>query len=195
MNEFYKEIFSAVAIAINIFAFFPYIRSIRKGRTKPHVFSWVIWGSTTSIVFLAQLEDKGGIGAWPIGISGVITLYVAFLAYIRKSDISITRIDWALFLMAMSSLPLWFLTSNPFWAVIILTTVDVVGFAPTIRKAYHHPYDEQKTFFVLIAVRNVLVLFALENCTVTTMLFPAVISVACLFVITLIIYRRREQAM
>jgi hypothetical protein len=51
-----------------------YIHSIQQGTTKPHVFSWVIWGSTTFVVFLAQLADKGGAGAWPIGVSGIITL-------------------------------------------------------------------------------------------------------------------------
>ena len=76
----YKEIPSTVAIVLTLIAFFPYIRSIHQGKTKPHVFSWVIWGSTTFVVFLAQLADKGGAGAWPIGVSGVITLFVAFIA-------------------------------------------------------------------------------------------------------------------
>ena len=67
----YKELLSAAAIALTFVAFLPYIRSIKQGVTKPHVFSWVIWGSTTFIVFLAQLADKGGAGAWPIGVSGL----------------------------------------------------------------------------------------------------------------------------
>ena len=77
----YKELLSAIAIVLTFLAFLPYIRSIFQGKTKPHVFSWVIWGSTTFIVFLAQLADKGGAGAWPIGVSGIITIYVALLAY------------------------------------------------------------------------------------------------------------------
>ena len=82
----YKELFSALAILLTFIAFLPYIRSILKGETKPHVFSWVIWGSTTFVVFLAQLADKGGAGAWPIGVSGIITIYVALLAYLKKSE-------------------------------------------------------------------------------------------------------------
>ena len=53
----YKTIFSATAIALTFAAFLPYIRSIRSGKTKPHVFSWVIWGLTTFVVFLAQLAE------------------------------------------------------------------------------------------------------------------------------------------
>lgn len=187
----YKEIFSAIAIALTFIAFLPYIRSIIQEETKPHVFSWIIWGFTTFIVFLAQVEDSGGIGAWPIGVSGVITLYVAFLAYIKKSDITITKTDWLFLIMAMASLPFWYFSSNPLWAVAILTTVDVIGFGPTIRKSYNHPFEEQVTFFAIFAIRNLLVIIALEHYSVTTVLFPAVISAVCVMLIFMITYRRR----
>ncbi|MEW8290424.1 MAG: hypothetical protein AB2672_07800 [Candidatus Thiodiazotropha endolucinida] len=188
-----KELISGLAVAVTFIAFFPYIHSILTGRTKPHVFSWVIWGSTTFIVFLAQLEDGGGAGAWPIGISGLITLYIAFLAYRKKSDITITNMDWAFFTAAMASIPVWYFTSDPTWAVILLTTVDVIGFGPTIRKAFAHPYDEDLRFFALFALRNLLVVMALERYTLATVLFPAVIATVCLFFIVLIVYRKRTM--
>jgi len=190
----YKEFLSALAIALTFFAFFPYIRSILKGEIKPHVFSWVIWGSTTFIVFLAQLKDGGGVGAWPIGVSGLITIYVAFLAYVKKADITITKTDWFFFLSAMLSLPLWYFTADPLWAVIILTGVDVFGFGPTMRKAYSHPFDEDRLFFSLFMVRNLIVVIALEHYSLTTVLFPAVIAVACLALLVLITFRRRMMA-
>lgn len=191
---YYREILSAVAFAITFIAFYPYIRSILKGSTRPHVFSWVIWGSTTFVVFLAQLEDDAGIGAWPIGVSGVITMFIALLAYLKRTDISITRTDWLFSISAMSSLPVWYLTADPLWAVIILTTVDVLGFGPTIRKTYAQPHSESLLFFALFVVRNLLVILALENVSVTTVLFPAVTAIACIVVLAVIIYRRRVLA-
>lgn len=187
----YKEIFSAVAIALTLIAFFPYIRSIRQGTTKPHVFSWVIWGSTTFVVFLAQLADKGGAGAWPIGVSGIITLYVALLSYLKRSDNTITKTDWTFFILAMNSLPLWYITSDPLWAVVILTAVDGMGFAPTFRKAYVRPYEEKMTFFAIIALRNFVSILALEHYSLTTVLFPAFIAAACLVLIVVMVHRRR----
>lgn len=187
----YKNLLSAIAIALTILAFFPYIRSILKGETKPHVFSWVIWGSTTFIVCLAQLADEGGAGAWPIGVSGIITLYVAILAYLKKSDSSITKTDWLFFILAMASLPVWYLTSNPLWAVVILTTADVLGFGPTFRKAYIRPFEEQLMFFVIMTIRNLISITALEHYSLTTVLFPAVIATACLIFIPMVIFRRR----
>lgn len=190
----YKEILSAIAIALTFAAFVPYIRAILGGTTRPHVFSWVIWGSTTFVVFLAQIEGKAGVGAWPIGVSGSITLFIACLAYVRRADITITKTDWLFFIPALSSLPLWYVTSDPLWAVVILTIVDVLGFGPTVRKAYSFPHSESLLFFALFAVRNVLVILALESYSVTTVLFPAVIAVACVSLMAMVRYRRREPA-
>lgn len=39
-----KELLSAAAIALTLAMFFPYIQSIHHGQTKPHMFSWVVWG-------------------------------------------------------------------------------------------------------------------------------------------------------
>lgn len=188
---YYKESLSAIAIVLTFVAFVPYIRAIVSGTTKPHVFSWLIWGTTTFVVFLAQLEGKGGVGAWPIGVSGVITIFIAFLAYVKRSDITTTKIDWLFFVSALSSLPLWYLTSDPLWAVVILTTVDVLGFGPTVRKVYSFPHSESLLFFALFAARNFFVIMALENYSVTTVLFPAGIATACLLLIVMASLRRR----
>ena len=187
----YKQLLGAIAIGLTIIAYYPYIRSIIQGKTKPHVFSWVIWGTSTCIVFLAQLADKGGAGAWVIGFSGIISIYVAFLAYIKRSDSSITRIDWLFFIVAMTALPIWYLTSDPLWAVVILTTVDVLGFVPTFRRSYILPFEEQLMFYVVMALRNLVVLSALENYSLTTVLFPATIALACLIFSLMVVYRRR----
>ena len=187
----FKGIFSAGAIFLTFVSFLPYIKAIRGGRIKPHVFSWVIWAVTTCIVFFAQLAGRGGVGAWPTGISGAITFYVAVLIYRNNPRDSITASDWVFFVLAISSLPLWYLTSNPLWAVIILTTIDVLGFGPTFRKAYAAPFEEQILFYAVLIFRNLLSIAALETFSVTTLLFPAVISLACVFFIAMIVIRRR----
>ena len=188
----YQKILSFIAIAITFIAFIPYIYATLFGDNRPHVFSWIIWGLTTFIVFLAQLEAKGGVGAWPIGVSACITLFIALLAYLKRADVSITRRDWYFFLSALSSLPLWYFTSDPVWAVLILTLVDILGFGPTIRKVYNDPYSESLLFFSLFASRNLIVIMALEHHSVTTIFFPATVGLACLVLISITIVRRKQ---
>ncbi len=91
----------------------------------------------------------------------------------------------------MMSLPLWYLTSDPLWAVVILTIVDLMGFGPTFRKAYIRPFEEQLTFFVIMAARNLISIMALEHYSLTTVLFPAATAIACLKFILMVAYRRR----
>lgn len=190
----YKEILSAVAISLTFIAFYPYLRGIAQGTIKPHVFSWVIWGTTTFVVFLAQLNAHGGVGAWPIGISGAITIVIAILAFTKRADVGITKVDWLFFASALSSLPLWYLTSSPALAVVVLTTVDLLGFGPTIRKAYASPHSESLSFFALFAARNGIVVLALENYSVATVLFPAAVAIACVLLMLLIAFRRHKVA-
>lgn len=190
----HKELLSALAMLLTFAAFVPYIRSIASGTTKPHVFSWLIWGATTFMVFLAQLEGQGGVGAWPIGVSGAITVFIALLAYVKRADITSTKADWAFLVAALSSLPLWYLSADPLWAVVVLTVVDALGFGPTIRKVHRAPHSESLPFFALMGARNLIVIMALEHYSVTTVLFPAVIGIACLLLIVWAVHRRRALA-
>lgn len=186
-----NEILSAVAIVLTFVGYYPYIRSIRRGRTKPHVFSWGVWGAVTVVVSFAQLADGGGVGAWPILVSGTITLYVAALAYRRRGDTTISRSDWLFLVLALSALPAWYLTFDPLWAVIILTTADTLGYAPTFRKSYHQPYSENLTFYALLTLRNLIAIAALEHYSLTTILFPAVIAATTAIFIAMVLLRRQ----
>ena len=82
-----KEFFTLCGLLLTLVAFVPYLRGILRNRIRPHVFSWVIWGLTTFVTFLAQLSAGAGPGAWPIGLSGVLTIAVAVLAYIKRADL------------------------------------------------------------------------------------------------------------
>ena len=192
-----KLIFSVIAIVLAIIGFVPYIALILRGQVKPHVFSWVIWGITTTIIFFAQLEAEGGVGAWPIGLSGFVTIFIAILAYIKRGDATISKLDWGFLIVALASLPLWYITNDPLWTVVILTTVDMIGFGPTFRKAYHRPFEESRVFFIIIILRNVCSVVALEAYSVTTVLFPFCLAVGALVLLIILQHRRialSEQA-
>ena len=112
------------------------------------------------------------------------------IAFIKRSDASITKMDWGFFIVAMSSLPFWYFTDDPLWAVLILTTVDLLGFGPTFRKSYYFPHDEKLGLFALMAARNLISVLALENYSLTTLFFPVAVSIACIVFIIMVSYRR-----
>lgn len=189
-----KGLLSAAAIAVTFALFVPYIRLIHAGRIRPHVFSWVIWGLGTFTVFVAQLTDGAGAGAWPIGVSGLVTFYIAALSYRNRADTAITRTDRLYFAAALAAFPLWLVTADAAAAVILLTAADLIGFGPTARRGWRHPDQESAGFFALGAVRNLLVVLALEHYSLTTALFPAAVGVGCLLLAGMLVWRRRVLA-
>ncbi|NTS75303.1 hypothetical protein HR060_00370 [Catenovulum sp. SM1970] len=185
-----KDLLAIVGIALTFIAYIPYIYSIFQKKTKPHVFSWAIWGGTTFIVFLAQLSDEGGAGAWVIGVSACLVMCIAILAFIKKSDITIFKSDWYFLFIAIVASMFWYFSSDPLWTVIILTIMNVVGFGPTLKKAYANPFEENLNFFLIVAVRNTVSVMALENYSLTTVFFPVVTAIACLAVVLIMAYRK-----
>ncbi len=195
MNEqLIKSIVSGVAILLTFIAFFPYLRAILSNKIRPHFFSWIIWGITTLVAFLGQVAGDGGVGTIPIGVSALLTFLIAFLAYQRRADLSIHYSDWIYLIAAGLALPVWWLTANPLWAVVIMTTIDLFGFGPTIRNAYQHPGNEDPVFYLIFSFRNLLAIYALEVYSMTTILFPAAITVAGVIVAVVIWIGRRRLA-
>jgi len=109
------QLVGLAAVVLTVVAYVPYIGAIRAKAVKPHFFSWLIWSLTTVIVFFAQMAAEGGAGAWSTGMSAAITLYVAWLALVLRSDFSNTTADWCFLIAAMLSLPVWFFTDDPLW--------------------------------------------------------------------------------
>ncbi len=182
--------FSNLAMTLTVLAFVPYILQIFKGKVRPHVISWLIWGISTTVIFVAQLLDDAGVGAWPIGISAALTLSVASLAFVHRADTKIDGKDKLTLSVSLMAIPIWYLTAEPLYVVIILTLNDLSGFIPTLRKINRDPYSESVIFFALFAVRNVLVLLALEHYSAVTILFPAAIGLACLAIMVNMFIRR-----
>ena len=186
-----KDLASAIAIILTVVIFVPYGRAALAGRIAPHAFSWLIWTLVTLSVFCAQLSDGAGVGAWPVGLSGAITASIAVLAWLGRGDVAPTRSDAYFLVAAASALPIWWATSDPVWAVLILTAIDLAGFGPTVRLAWRRPHHEQARFFALAAIRNALVVTALEHYSVATVLFPAAVGLGCLALVSLLLLRRR----
>ena len=188
----YREIFTLIAIVLTLISFYPYIRSIQKGETKPHYFSWVIWGLTTTLSSFTQLADQGGVGAYSVFIAGVICFYIAYLAYQQKRDYTIETSDWIVFYLALGSLVVWYITSIPLWTAIILTTVDAIGFIPTFKKSYDYPWEEHIGFYLIVSIKNIFAIIAMENYTITTTIFLWVITLLGIIFIFFLWWRRKR---
>lgn len=186
-----KTFLGTLAIVIAIYSYIPYFRNILKGRTKPHAFSWFIWGLLTGIAFFAQLADNGGAGAWVTGFTALVCL-AFFIFALKRGEKEIVLLDWFSLAGALFALILWAFTNDPLLSVILITIIDALGFIPTFRKSFYKPNEETALTYFLSAVKFAIAIAALDNITVVTTLYPASLVVMNGLFVAMVLARRRK---
>ncbi|HVF69095.1 MAG TPA: hypothetical protein VNA13_00875 [Xanthomonadales bacterium] len=186
----YKDFFGITATVIAFISYIPYLKDIFSGSTKPHAFSWLIWGSLTAIGFAGQVAESAGPGAWVTGFTAFVALFIFVLSLV-KGERNIALVDWLCLFGAFVALVLWAITKGPLLSVILITIIDALGFFPTFRKSYFKPYEETLSTYLLSGLKFVIAFFALTNVTVVTYLYPfSLVLMNWAFVAMLIIRRR-----
>jgi uncharacterized protein with PQ loop repeat len=189
----YQEISALLALVFIGVGYIPYCRGMVRGTIKPHMFSWLVWGILIGVVAVAQLSEGGGLGAWITVLDAVIPLGIAVFAF-KKDTVVITRGDWVAFLSALLILPLWLITNNPLYAVILATTINVLMYYPTARKSWHQPHEEGLGLFVVLSFQLCFIIFSLSVHNLITVLYPLVYIALNILLIGMLLWRRRVVA-
>lgn len=179
-----------LAVLLGLVGYIPYFRDIFLGTTRPHIFSWLVWGLLTAIAFGVQVRDGAGPGAWVTGFTAAICFVIAVLA-IRRGEKEITTSDWIAFVGALIGLGFWQLAQNPLLAVISITAADLLGFAPTFRKAWLRPAEETVSTYFLSGLKFVIGIAALTSWSLESWLYPASLVVTNFVFIGMVLVRRR----
>ena len=184
-----KDALGLASLLLAVASYVPYVRSIFVANTKPHAFTWLVWGTVMAIAFVAQLSDEAGAGSWATGLSAAFCLGIGVLALFRGEK-HITRGDWIAFLATFLAIPLWVVTSDPLWSVLLVTGIDAVAYYPTFRKSYAKPDEELVSKYVLTVVRYLLSLLALEHFTVVTSVYQLVSIFMEASIVIMLLWRR-----
>lgn len=187
----YQLVSGVFASVLGLIGFVPYFRDILNGSTKPHPFSWFVWGLVSGIAFLAQLSAGGGVGALITGIGAVGCFAVAALA-LSRGEKRIVALDWWSLAGALAALVLWQLTDNPLSATILVMLTDALASIPTFRKAYLRPHEETVATYTFGTIGFSFGLLGLRSFNLTTVLFPAYVALANAGLVALLLIRRRQ---
>ncbi|MFA7275386.1 MAG: hypothetical protein WC043_01130 [Pseudobdellovibrionaceae bacterium] len=186
----YQEIIGGIAFLISLVGSLIYIKSILKGETTPHLFTWIIFGILTTIAFLAQIHDHGGPGAWSMGITALSCISIAVLS-LKYGEKIFTLSDKIAFGASLTAILPWLLTDDPLGSVVLISLIDTVAMFPTLRKSWNKPYGENLTTYGIANVKTILSLAALTNLTLTTTLYPVAITLVNTGLIILCLWRRK----
>lgn len=156
------EAWGALATLVVIAGYWPYIISFAKGGAKPHVFSWLLWGATSFVIFIGQVEGHAGPGAWMMLANGVMAVFIGLCA-LRWGERHIEKNDWIAALTGATGLAAWLVTDHIIAALLVMALVDLMAFAPTMRKSWHKPEEENLPFYVINTVAVAISLLAVEE--------------------------------
>jgi hypothetical protein len=185
-----KEILGAVAILLSLVGYIPYLRDVVRGKTKPHAFSWIVWTLVTFIVGFAQLSAGSGWGTVHNLVTGLVGLVILFYA-LRNKDKDIKRIDMVLFTLALLSIPLWLVTDNPVYSIILITGIDILAFTPTLRKTWYDPTSETLISYVIAGAKYCLAIGAISVYGFSTLLYPIALIAMNVTIVAIMVARRK----
>mgnify|MGYP001605552498 CR=1 FL=1 len=186
-----KTVISLAAVFLTILGYIPYLRNTFAGKTTPHIYTWFIWGLVTAIAYVLQVSGGAGVGSWVTLVVAIISFIIFGVGLINgKKDI--TKSDTVFFILSFIALYFWLIAKQPILSIILVSTIDMLGFIPTIRKSWNKPHSETLFTYELNAFRHGLSFFALQNYTIITWLYPITWSLAN-FLFSLMLIIRRKQ--
>lgn len=183
-----------VAIVASIIAFgnlIYYLIATHKGHTKPHLYTWLIWGIVTVVVAYTQFSSKGGAGSMITAIIAFNCFAIALLAYF-KGEKEFTLSDKLCLGGCIISIAIWPIFQAPLLSLVMVTIIDTLGFYPTLRKSYKNPHQENIISFSMYGFTYFLSLFALEKINLLTTLYPIAISTTAFGLVAFLIIRRKQ---
>lgn len=205
----FKDLMGALAVVIAVVAYAIYAWQSLRSEARPHPLSWLIFGVLTGTGYLVQLDQAAGPGSWVMAITTVVCLLLCVMSF-WKGERAFPWYEWA-FLVAASVVFLFYLWSRqpallvatlsgaprdaivrhgPAISAVLASIVNVLGFGPTVTKAWSRPHSDSVTTFLLNGIKFIPSFFAMDAISVATCALPAALVVANLAVAAIIALRR-----
>lgn len=149
-----------ISTALAIYCSFPYIFSILKGKTKPHQLSWLVFSIMNGIILFSQLF-LGAHETVLIYIIFFMASLVIFLLSLKYGIRESSRWDKALFIFALFTIVIWYLTKSNELAIWLTVVIDVAAMTMTILKIKAQPYSEDPLAWILASIAYVFTIITL----------------------------------
>lgn len=185
-----EDLIGIIAAIISLLSYIPYIRSILKKRTTPHLISWIIFTALSIGAFLGQWFNGAEAGSF-VTASMVITNMAVLLLALKFGEPTIYKTDYACLIGAILIIPCWFYTHNDALAMFLITAVTYLGFLPVLRKIWTKPSSEHLSIYAVSLLKFSLGLIAIEHYNFETSFYPAALIAINLFLIALVWARKK----
>ncbi len=185
----FKLIWAILATLLLIIGYLPYLRDIFNRKTKPHIYTWLIWAITQGTATLILLQGGGKFGGLSLLVGTILVLVVFFLSF-RYGTLDISRSDKIFLLLALLAIIIWWQLKNPVLAVLLVSLIDALGYLPTIRKTFKNPRSETLSFWIMMALVDIFALASNAKYNLLTTVYLATILVANLLMVYICLFHK-----
>lgn len=187
----FKNIIGIIAVALTFIAYIPYYRDIIRGKTRPHIYSWSLWGFLTVLLVALQIKGGAGVATLVTAAAGLLCIGVVLLS-LKNGKKDIMTSDTVVAIISLLAIGFWLIVDQPVISISLVIIADLMAFIPTVRKSYHKPYSETLSLYVTNAIRFALALLSVEHYTYlsTSWILAWIIGNSLLSI--LIIIRRKQ---
>lgn len=188
-----KTLFAILAALIGTISFIPYLRSVYRHETRPHLYTWLIWSITQGTAAFGIVQ--GGSSVASIGLaSGVIFIVTIAISSFWYGTKDITHSDTMTLIAALIAVFVWFGLDDPYTSIVMVTAIDAIGYIPTWRKSMTDPYSENILTWIGFTVGNTFSILALNSYNTLTLSYLAMLMVANPITIGIcLLYRKQSR--
>lgn len=185
-----KFIFALAAATLLIIGYFPYFRDVFLKKTKPHLYTWLVWAITQSTAMVALWYGGGKFGIISLAI-GTILVVAIFLLSFKYGTKNITKIDTIVLLFALAAIIVWWKLKNPLLAVFMVSAIDGLGYIPTFRKSFKYPWSETLSFWLIMTMVDILAILSSARYNFLTVTYLATLGTLNIVVFVICFFRRK----
>lgn len=185
-----KLIIAIIAAILTVIGFIPYLKDIFAGKTKPHLYTWLIWGITQTTATVALLYGGGKFGSISL-IIGVILVLSTLLLSFKYGTKNITKSDKIILALALLAIVVWWQLESPLLALFMVSAIDGIGYIPTIRKSFVDPWSETISFWAMMALVDLLAIISNDQYNLLTTTYITTIFMANIIIILVCFFRRQ----
>ncbi len=167
-----------------------YLLNMFRGKSKPNLVSWGLWGLAPLIATGAAISAHADLwGTARVFISGFVPFVIfMFGLFLKQSYWKLTRFDFFCGVLSVIALIAWLIAHAPVAAILFAIAADLFASVPTLVKGWQSPHTETATVFLTSLISSLITIPAIPVWNLENTAFQAyliIVNLALFGVITL----------
>jgi hypothetical protein len=160
-----------------IYSTWKYLSSVHSGKTVPNLVTWGFWALAPIVSFLASVST----GVDPLSIfstftSGFFPLVIFVYSVFRSRFIlKFSSLDKLCLFTASMSLVVWYLTKDPFFALLLSIVTDLIAGLPLLINSYKNPTNENPSIYITGIISATITFLIVDSFSIYSIGFAAYI--------------------